>query len=195
MKKEWNLQLFAEDHAAGEQTDPNINKGSEEGLEKDPEKGQKGEQEKKYTDADVDKIVDKKYAAWKAKYEKDVQDAKAEAAKLAKMNTEQKQQYEMEKLQQENAELKAQAMKVELGREATTLLKESKIEATQDILDFVVGDDAEQTKANIDKFVSIIDAQLKAAAVNRATGSTPRRYGGGQPMSEVQKRIAKYRKG
>lgn len=195
MKKEWNLQLFAEDQASGEQTDPNINKGSKEGLKKDPKKGQKGEQEKKYTDADVDKIVDKKYAAWKAKYEKDVQDAKAEAAKLAKMNTEQKQQYEMEKLQQENAELKAQAMKVELGREATTLLKESKIEATQDILDFVVGDDAKQTKANIDKFVSIIDAQLKAAAVNRATGSTPRRYGGGQPMSEVQKRIAKYRKG
>lgn len=195
MKKEWNLQLFAEDPADGESTDPDTNNGSEKDPEKESEKDQNGDSEKKYTDADVDKIVDKKYAAWKDKYEKDMKDAKAEAAKLAKMNTEQKQQYEMEKLQQENAELKAQAMKVELGRTATSMLKESKIEATQDILDFVVGEDAEKTKANIDKFVSIIDAQLKAAAVNRATGSTPRRYGGGQPMSEVQKRIAKYRKG
>ena len=190
MKKEWNLQLFAEDPA-----DSGNNKDPKKDPKKDPEKDPKGDPEKKYTDADVDKIVDKKYAAWKDKYEKDMKDAKAEAAKLAKMNTEQKQQYEMEKLQKENAALKAQAMKVELGRGATTLLKESKIDATQDILDFVVGDDAEQTKANIDKFVAIINAQVKAAEVSRATGDTPRRYGGGQPMSEVQKRIAKYRKG
>ena len=189
MKNKWNLQLFADDPP--DQKDPAEEKPKDE-QESKPEKP---EGEKKYTDADVDKIVDKKYAAWKDKYEKDMKDAKAEAAKLAKMNTEQKQQYEMEKLQQENAELKAQAMKVELGREATTLLKESKIDATQDILDFVVGDDAEQTKANIDKFVAIINAQLKAAEVSRATGFTPRRYGDGQPMSEVQKRIAKYRKG
>lgn len=189
MKNKWNLQLFADDPT--DQKDPAEEKPKDE-QESKPEKP---EGEKKYTDADVDKIVDKKYAAWKDKYEKDMKDAKAEAAKLAKMNTEQKQQYEMEKLQQENAELKAQAMKVELGREATTLLKESKIDATQDILDFVVGDDAEQTKANIDKFVAIINAQLKAAEVSRATGFTPRRYGDGQPMSEVQKRIAKYRKG
>lgn len=191
MKNKWNLQLFADDPT--DQKDPAEKKPKDED-EQEP-KPEKPEGEKKYTDADVDKIVDKKYAAWKDKYEKDMKDAKAEAAKLAKMNTEQKQQYEMEKLQQENAALKAQAMKVELGREATTLLKESKIDATQDILDFVVGDDAEQTKANIDKFVAIINAQLKAAEISRATGFTPRRYGDGQPMSEVQKRIAKYRKG
>ena len=189
MKNKWNLQLFADD--------PIDQKGPAEEKPKDEQepKPEKPEGEKKYTDADVDKIVDKKYAAWKDKHEKDLKDAKAEAAKLAKMNTEQKQQYEMEKLQQENAALKAQAMKVELGREATTLLKESKIDATQDILDFVVGDDAEQTKANIDKFVAIINTQLKAAEVSRATGSTPRRYGDGQSISEIQKRVAKYRKG
>ncbi|MCQ8264279.1 capsid assembly scaffolding protein Gp46 family protein, partial [Streptococcus suis] len=40
--------------------------------------------EKKYTDADVDAIIDKKFAKWKAEQEK----AESEAKKLAKMNAE-----------------------------------------------------------------------------------------------------------
>ncbi|HEM5311586.1 TPA: DUF4355 domain-containing protein, partial [Streptococcus suis] len=43
--------------------------------------------EKKYTDADVDAIIDKKFAKWKAEQEK----AESEAKKLAKMNAEDKQ--------------------------------------------------------------------------------------------------------
>ena len=110
------------------------------------------------------------------------------------MNADQKQQYEMEKLQKENEELKANAMKVELGKTATSLLKEKSIDATQDMLDFVVGADAESTKANIDKFVAIVEAQLKAAEIERATGKTPRKYGNeGNKMSEIDRRIAKYK--
>ena len=69
-----------------------------------------------------------------------------------------------------------------------------KIDATQDILDFVVGTDAEDTKGRIDRFVSIINAQIKAAEVSKATGSTPRSYqNNGNVMSEIDKRIAKYK--
>ena len=100
----------------------------------------------------------------------------------------------MEKLQKENDELKAAAAKVELGRTATSILREHKIDATQDILDFVVGTDAEDTKGRIDRFVSIINAQIKAAEVSKATGSTPRSYqNNGNVMSEIDKRIAKYK--
>lgn len=152
--------------------------------------------DKKYSDADVDAIIEKKFAKWKAKHEKAVADAKAEAEKLAKMNADQKKDYEMEKLQAENAKLKKEAMRVELGKTATTLLKEQEIDATQDMLDFVVGEDADTTKANIEKFVAIIQSQVKAAEVKRATGETPKSYGSnqGQPeMDEIQKRIAKYK--
>lgn len=89
-----------------------------------------------------------------------VESAKAEAEKLAKMNAEQKQRYELEKLQKESAELKAAAEKVELGRTATSILREHKIDATQDILPFVVGADAEDTKGRIDKLVSIINVPV-----------------------------------
>ena len=89
-----------------------------------------------------------------------VKSAKAEAEKLAQMNAEQKQRYELEKLQKESAELKAAAEKVELGRTATSILREHKIDATQDILPFVVGADAEDTKGRIDKLVSIINVPV-----------------------------------
>lgn len=182
----WKLQLFADE---GEQAD-GVEQDKEESEDDKPEK----DTEKKYTDAEVDEIVDKKFAKWKAKHEKDLKDAKAEAEKLAKMNADQKKDYEIEKLKAENEKLSAEAAKIELGKEATKILKDNKIDATQDMLDFVVGADAEATKANIDKFVGIIKAQLKAAEVERATGTTPRVYqNGGGETSEIMKRIEKYK--
>jgi hypothetical protein len=109
------------------------------------------------------------------------------------MNAEQKQQYEMDKLRKENEDLKKANLHSELSRTASGLLKEKNVEATQDILDFVVGDDAEATSKNIDKFVKIIEEQVKRAEIARATGTTPRNItNNGNAMSEIDKRIAKY---
>lgn len=186
-KVRFDLQLFAEEAPA--QAQP-------EGTE--PPEGQKPAQEqgagdKKYTDKDVDAIINKKFAKWKAEQEAAVKNAQEESAKLAKMNADQKHQYEMEKLQKENAELKRSALRMELGKTATGLLKEHNVDATQDILDFVVGEDAEETKERIDRFVSIVQAQLKRAEVERATGRTPKTvHNTGNAMSEIDKRIAKY---
>lgn len=194
--KKWKLQLFADDPDPKEgDPDPKPDDGKPDPDKKDPDgKGDPKGGEKKYTDADVDSIVEKKFARWKEQHEKDLKDAKAEAEKLAKMNAEQKKDYEIEKIKAENAKLKAAAAKIELGKEATNILKESEIDATQDILDFVVGGDADSTKANIDKFVGIINAQVKAAEVKRATGSTPKTYGGGNnDIDEVLKRAEKYK--
>lgn len=192
----WKLQLFADDPDGGDPGNPDGNDPDGNDPEGDPDgndpDGKEGE--KKYTDKDVDRIVEKKFAKWKAQHEKDLKDAKAEAEKLAKMNADQKKDYELEKVRAENAKLKADAAKVELGKEATKILKESKIDATQDILEFVVGEDADSTKANIDKFVGIINAQVKAAEVQRATGKgTPKNYGGGGEQNEILKRIEKYK--
>ena len=149
---------------------------------------------KTYTDDEVNKIVNAKFARWQADQAKAVEDAKVEAAKLAKMSADQKQQYAMEKLQKENDALKEAAAKVELSRTAADLLKAQKIDATPDMLSLVVGADAEATKANVEKFAGIITAQLKAAEVARATGRTPPAYqGAGTPLSEIQQRIAKYK--
>lgn len=191
----WELQLFADvdnkEPDEGDNKDPNGgNNPKPEGGE--PEKEKTGD--KKYTDKDVDSIVEKKFARWKAQHEKELEDAKKEAVKLAKMNEEQKKDYELEKIKSENEKLRAEAARYELGKTATGILKESKIEATQDILDFVVGRDAAETKANIDKFVEVINSQVKAAEIERATGKTPRSYGSNDDnKSEILKRIEKYK--
>lgn len=193
LRRLFYLQMFADGDA--DPADNQDNDSGEKGDTAEPEETETKEKEpeKKYSDKDVDEIINKKYAKWKADSEKELKDAKAEATKLAKMNAEQKQQYEIEKLTEENKRLKAQAVKAELGKTAATLLKEQNIDATQDMLDFVVGSDADTTKQNIDKFVSIIQAQLKAAEVERAKGTTPQRYGGqNDEKSEIQKRIDKY---
>lgn len=183
------LQLFAEetvDHTA----EPDAVKDSVNPENTSDDSGE----EKKYTDKDVDAIVNKRFAKWKTEQEQAVKSAKEEAEKLAKMNAEQKQNYEIEKLQKENEKLKQEAAKVELSRSATGILAEKGIEATQDVLDFVVGNDADDTNAKIDKLVKIVESQLKKAEIARATGSTPKTMtNSGSQLSEFEKRLAKYK--
>lgn len=193
--RKWKLQLFAEDPDPEGGNDPDTNNPDGGGDPKEGEPDDPKGGEKKYTDKDVDDIVEKKRARWKEQYEKDLAEAKKEAEKLAKMNADQKKDYELEKIKEENAKLKADAARIELGKEAANILKEHEIDATQDILDFVVGADADSTKANIDRFVGIINSQVKAAEVRRATGKTPKDFGDGSDgnISEIAKRIEKYR--
>lgn len=183
------LQLFTEetvDHTA----EPDAVKDSVNPENTSDDSGE----EKKYTDKDVDAIVNKRFAKWKTEQEQAVKSAKEEAEKLAKMSAEQKQNYEIEKLQKENEKLKQEAAKVELSRSATGILAEKGIEATQDVLDFVVGNDADDTNAKIDKLVKIVEYQLKKAEIARATGTTPKTMtNSGSQLSEFEKRLAKYK--
>lgn len=183
------LQLFAEE-TVDRTAEPDAVKDSVNPENTSDDSGE----EKKYTDKDVDAIVNKRFAKWKTEQEQAVKSAKEEAEKLAKMNAEQKQNYEIEKLQKENEKLKQEAAKVELSRSATGILAEKGIEATQDVLDFVVGNDADDTNAKIDKLVKIVESQLKKAEIARATGTTPKTMtNSGSQLSEFEKRLAKYK--
>ena len=190
-----NLQLFAEGDGDGAGSNGT---GTGEGTNNNGDGGSTGGTFDEFLNdpknqAEFDRRVAKALETQKTKLDGKYEEAKKEAEKLAKMNAEQKQQYEMEKLQKENEELKKAAVKTELGKTASNLLKEHDIDATQDILDFVVGDDADQTKARIDAFVKIIESQVKKAEIARATGKTPRTItNNGGTMSEIDRRIAKY---
>ena len=76
--------------------------------------------EKKYTDADVDAIIDKKFAKWKSE-----QEAKEnEAKKLAKMNADEKQKYQLDQREQELANREQVLARKELTAEAKSMLSE-----------------------------------------------------------------------
>ena len=76
--------------------------------------------EKKYTDADVDEIINKKFAKWKSE-----QEAKEnEAKKLAKMNADEKQKYQLDQREQELADREQAIARKELTAEAKAMLSE-----------------------------------------------------------------------
>lgn len=137
-------------------------------------------QEKTYTQAELDEIIKQRLSRERSKSDKELakqlEEAKKEAEKLAAMNEKQKVEYELEKLRAENEELKANQAVVEMTKVANQMFKDKGYDATEDMLAFVVADSAEATKDNIEKFVAIIQSQVKASQVERATGKTPKTY-------------------
>lgn len=190
------LQIFAEEseEAGAEEGQEQGESNSPEGKDSTFDAFLRDPANQAEFDKRIAKALAKQEANLSAANQEALKKAKSEAEKLAKMNADQKKEYEMEQLKAENEKLKAESMRSELGRTAASLLKEAKIDATTEMLDFVVGTDAEDTKARIDKFVGIIQTQVKAAELAKATGSTPKNYGGGEALTEMQKRIAKYRR-
>ncbi|MDY5135749.1 DUF4355 domain-containing protein, partial [Actinotignum timonense] len=78
------------------------------------EPAQQPQDETKYTDADVDALIDKKIAKWKTE-----QEAKeTEAKKLANMNADEKQKYQLDQREQELADREKAIARKELTAEA-----------------------------------------------------------------------------
>ena len=88
----FDLQYFAEDAETNDVETNSADTSNDEGNDSQPKF--------KYTDADVDAIVKKKLA----RAEKEKANAVAEAEKLAKMNADDKEKYERQKLEDELAE-------------------------------------------------------------------------------------------
>lgn len=199
----FRLQMFAEEGSGGDggqgdqgnggSGDGNQGNDGKDGDGKDAKGGDSGKGEdgkgkdegkRTYDDAEVDRIVAKHRKEWEKQHAKDIEEAKKEADKLAKMNKEQKEQYEKEKLEKQLADqkaeidkLKAEANRAELSKTAAQIMKDDhEIVATPDMLDFVVADDAETTKENINKLVGIILDDRKAQDEKRARGTTPKDY-------------------
>ena len=162
-KIKMNLQFFAEP-PAGDELPPEGKK------DLDNETPPDDKPNLKYSDDDVNRIVKQKLA--KAAKEKD--DAVEQAKKLAKMNEEDKKQYEFEQLQNELAELKKKDAFYGLSKEASKMLSEHNINADDDLLTFVVRDDAEATKQAVDSFVTMFNQQVQEGVKQALTGKSPK---------------------
>lgn len=140
----------------------------------EPEKQGSAQPEKTFSQAEVDEIVesrlarekDKLKSSLRADIEQDVRnqiaDEQSEAKKLKKMNEDQRRKYDMDKKDQEIAELKAKLNRSEMEHVATDLLSKKGIAADSETLNFVVAEDAETTQANIDRFADLINKKAQA---------------------------------
>lgn len=189
----FDLQRFAEEETTA--PDASADGGQPEGDSK-PEG-------KTYTDADVDRIINDKFAKWSKAHAQEIEDARKEGEKLAKMNADQKAAYAKEQMEKENATLKDQLAKYQEMEKIAGLRKTAaevfantyKLTVSDAVLDLVVGKDAETTNANIEKMAKALQAEREAGEKVRATGVTPAGTGfTNQPIDAIQAKINKYKK-
>lgn len=174
----FNLQYFADDNESiengGDSVDETI-KDAETADEKETP-------ELKYSDEDVDKIVQKKLA----KAKKDKETAVEEATKLAKMNEDQKAEYDREQLEKELAELRRKDAFYNLSKEASKMLAEHDITADDELLQVVVKGDAEGTKQAVESFVNLFNAKVKEGVKQALAGNSPKYPNTGKTLTKQQ---------
>ena len=183
MKRKIYLQLFA-DSAEGVGGSEGGATATETQSKQTKEPGD-AKAQPKYTDADVDKLIDQKFAEWQKKQEKAVSEAK----KLAEMNAQQKAEYERDQLQQELDSLKKKDALAEMTKTARKMLTDGGITAPDELLAMLVTTNADETKAAVDGFAKIFKDAVEAAVKERIKGEPPKRGTGGTAPSMTKEQI------
>ena len=164
------LQLFADETSGENESTETKDTQSTEGQD-NQEKDKSSE--KKYSDKDLDAILDKRFARWKADQEKE----KAEAKRLAEMNAQERAEAERDKVQKELDELKAKNAIAEMTNEARKMCAEHDINVGEELLSVLVNQDADKTKKAVDAFVKMFESEVEKAVKEKLKGNGPKRGG------------------
>ena len=158
-------QLFEDPEGADDPNDGDTGTGS-------------GSEEKKYTDADVEELINKKFAEWEKRQKK----TEDEAARLAGMNAQQRAEHERDELEKKYNDLLKQNTIATLTVQARKMLYDGGVNGIPDeLVAVLVTEDADTTKANVDAFTKLFKQAVQEAvkAANRkpspktgATGGT-----------------------
>ena len=179
-----NLQLFADGDDDGADGDD----GGDDGDDADDEDGEEDKPEKKYTDADVDRMVKQRLARERKAAEKKARQ-QAEAEKLKNMSAAEKRDAEFEQMKARLASLEAEKNQAEMLSTASDILKDAGINVSSKLVGHLIAETADETKANVDEFVKLFnDAVNKGVkAAMKAAGSSPKRKGGSSDSGEWTK--------
>lgn len=170
-----NLQYFAEEVSKTEETGAQV-----EAVEEQPAK-----EEKVYTQSEVNEIMRKRMDRAMREQQEKIDVAKSEATKMAKMNAEQKRNYELEKANKRAQEAEARLARLEMQTVARKMFDESGVTITDEELALVVTDDAETTKSNVEMLTDFAK-KVREKAVNEVmAGSTPKDVGISKPAKSV----------
>lgn len=170
-----NLQYFAEEVSKTEETGAQV-----ESAEEQPAK-----EEKMYTQSEVNEIMRKRMDRAMREQQEKIDAAKSEATKMAKMNAEQKRNYELEKANKRAQDAEARLARLEMQTVARKMFDESGVAITDEELALVVTDDAETTKSNVEMLTDFAK-KVREKAVNEVmAGSTPKDVGISKPAKSV----------
>lgn len=171
----YNLQLFADEpqtEPANDSTEPKEKSKSDGTQESNEDKA--GEAQKKlYTNEDVDKLINRKFAEWQAKKDQEIN----EAQKLAEMNEQQKSDYKLQKLQKELDEYKNRETLSEMAKTARAILSEQNINIPDELVSVLVTTDADTTSANVKAFAKAFQSAVSQAVDSKISHREPRTGG------------------
>ena len=133
---------------------------------------------KTFTQEEVNKLITERLAREQKKFDEKME----EAAKLAKMNAEEKAKYAAEKREADLTARETAVQKKELRFEALNILQENKLPAK--LIDCVDLTSAETSKASIEAIKSAWQASVQAE-VDAKLKSDPPQYSGGNKQTDA----------
>lgn len=130
-----------------------------------------GSEEKKYTDADVEDLINKKFAEWEKRQKK----TEDEAARLAGMNAQQRAEHERDELEKKYNDLLKQNTIATLTVQARKMLSDGGVNGIPDeLVAVLVTEDADTTKANVDAFTKLFKQAVQEAVKHANRKPSPK---------------------
>lgn len=164
-KRFFDLQMFADDGDGG-----GADGNGADGAGDSAAGAQDQKPAAKYTDEDVDKILNKKFAEWQKNQEKKV----SEAERLSKMTAEEKAAEKLKALEDKIKGYEAAAARTEMAKQARAILSDKGISVGDELLANLIAEDADATKAAVESFVSLFSAAVEKAVKEKVKGDTPK---------------------
>ena len=178
------LQLFADDPAP---VNPNLDDsrdpkpGDPKTIEVDPKGNPDPKPVPKYTDGDLDRIFDKKFARMMEKHQKELD----EARRLTEMNAQERAEHENKKLQEQVQELLRKEAVSEMTKSARAMLSEKNINIGDDLLSVLVSEDADKTKKSVENFIFLFESAVNKSVKDALKGESPK-TGGASGLTKEQ---------
>lgn len=138
--------------------------------------------EKKYSDADLDKIIENKFAKWQKQQAKAVDEAK----KLANMTAQERVEHERDKLKAELDALKKANAVAEMEKTARGILQNDGVNIPDVIISSLVADDAEATSNNVKAFSKAFKAAVQAEVKSQLSHKSPSTGATGKAMTKEE---------
>ena len=139
---------------------------------KNTEEEEAGKYEAKtFAQEEVGKLLAQERAKIKAASAKDIEAAKSEGARLAKLSKDQREKEEFEtqkqQFQADREQFERERLELEAGKQLVS------VGVSADLAKFVVGDDAESTNSNIKALTDAVKAEADRIANDRLTTEKP----------------------
>ncbi len=176
MKNKALKWLLYFDDEAGKETEGGT--GTETGTEnqeteKKPDSGTDDRKVAKYSDDDLDRIINQKFAKWQSAQQEKID----EATRLANMTAQERAEHERDKLQKELDDLKHKNAIADMEKTARNILLADGISVPDFLVSTLVRDDAEETSKAVKTFAEAYKSSVQDAVKQQLTHTTPQTGG------------------